>query len=188
MKTTLLTLLVCLVFGNAFAQTSSLNGFDDKGKKHGRWIMYMNYHGGKEKDSTKAVYKRYTTYQHGRDLYPLITLSEIKGRVETTGAKPTPGKPVLLDGEYIGYDKKGRMGIAHTFNKGEYVSNQVYYSSGKMRDQVNFAKPCAGQDNSATVYYFDETGKMIKEDCAKRAVNGRLVMLNKNGVIRFAKS
>ncbi|UPT68313.1 MAG: hypothetical protein M0D57_06665 [Sphingobacteriales bacterium JAD_PAG50586_3] len=96
MKTTLLTLLLVIGFGSAFAQTASLNGFDSANKKHGRWIMYMNYHGGKEKDSTKAVYKRYTTYQHGRDLYPLITLSEIKGRIETTGAKGSPANRLCL--------------------------------------------------------------------------------------------
>jgi hypothetical protein len=179
MKPTIITMLLMLCFGGAFAQTASLNGFDAKGKKDGRWIMYMNYHGGKEKDSTKAVYKRYTTYKHGVDLYPIITLSEIKGRIETTGVKPTPGKPVLLDGEYITYDAKGRLGIAHTFNKGEYVSNQVYYAPGKMRDQVNFAKHCEGQDNSVTVYYFDMAGKLLKEGCVKRAVNGRLIKMNK---------
>lgn len=180
MKTALLSLLFAMVISfAALGQTAASNGYDAKGKKDGKWIMYMNYHGGKEKDSTKAVYKRYTTYQHGRDLYPIITLSEIKGRIETTGAKGEPGKPALLDGEYITYDAKGRLAIGHTFNKGVYVSNQVYYAPGKMRDQVNFAKPCGGQDNSVTIYYFDESGKIIKEGCVKREVNGRLIKIDK---------
>jgi len=44
---------------------------DSNGKKDGKWILYFDAKGDKVKDSTTAVYWRYTYYDHGVHIYPM---------------------------------------------------------------------------------------------------------------------
>jgi hypothetical protein len=95
MKTKLFTLLIAITF-ISFSQTEKLNQLDDKGKKHGKWVVYLGNTWEKVKDSSEAVYFRYNVFDHGASLYPMGPMG--KGwRLETLEGASQKG---LLDGTY----------------------------------------------------------------------------------------
>jgi len=92
LTTFLLTMTIFFV-----GQTSGLNKFDSNGKKDGKWIVYLDRNWKKVDDSTKAIFFRYTYFDHGVNIYPM-------GECGGKGYKLEPGtvsnKAILLDGEY----------------------------------------------------------------------------------------
>jgi hypothetical protein len=173
MKTTLLALLVCIGFGTSFAQTSSLNKFDSANQKDGRWLVYLDANGAKVKDSTTAVYKRYTWFDHGVNTLPMGDFITKGGKIETTGAPAEKGKIVLLSGEYKCYDKDGKLTGIHKFDNGNYISFTEYYPSGTMLSFFDYTKHCDGQEHSWHIATYEETGKLIGDECIKKGADGK---------------
>lgn len=58
--------LICATLSNA-----QLNKFDAKGKKHGKWVRYLDKFWNVLEDSTNAVYYRYTFYDAGVNVHPM---------------------------------------------------------------------------------------------------------------------
>lgn len=173
MKTTLLTLLICIGLGNAFAQTASLNQYDSANKQNGRWLLYLDANGAKVKDSTTAVYKRYTWFDHGVNTQPMGTFINSDGKIETTGAPAEKGKIVLLNGEYKCYSKQGRLFAIHKFDNGNYISYTEYYPSGTIHTFFDYTKHIDGQEHSWYMAVYDDTGKLINEDYTKKGADGK---------------
>jgi len=72
MKTkSILTIIVLTMTSLIFGQTSGLNQMDAKGKKDGKWVVYLDKDWKKVDDSTKALYCRYTYFDHGTNIYPM---------------------------------------------------------------------------------------------------------------------
>lgn len=169
MKTTLFTFILAVFSIQAKAQ---INQTDAEGKRDGLWLVYLDAAGDKTKDSTKAVYKRYTWHDHGTNVYPMGSLIETGGKIETTGATAEKGKIVLLNGEYKCYNKKGVLFAIHKFDSGHYVSYTEYHPSGSIRTFFDYTKHCDGQEHSWHMYIYDATGKLTLEQCTKKDAAG----------------
>ena len=169
MKTTLFTFILAVFSIQAKAQ---INQTDAEGKRDGLWLVYLDAAGDKTKDSTKAVYKRYTWYDHGTNVYPMGSLIETGGKIETTGATAEKGKIVLLNGEYKCYNKKGVLFAIHKFDSGHYVSYTEYHPSGTVKTLFDYTKHCDGQEHSWHMYIYDATGKLTLEQCTKKDAAG----------------
>lgn len=153
----------------SLGQTALLNQYDADGKKHGKWMVYLDAIGStRVKDSTMAVYKRYNWYDHGVNLNGMSTMTEIGGRIETTGAAARAAGSVMLDGEYKCYNKKGNLWCVFVFSKGEYVSYKEYEKDGKLLCTFDYTKHCDGEPHSFYYYTYDENGKVETEDCYKK--------------------
>jgi hypothetical protein len=74
------------------AQTEKLNQLDDRGKKHGKWIVYLDNNWDKVSDSTKAVFYRYNYFDHGVSLYPMGPCGKKGWKLESVIAPGTPPK------------------------------------------------------------------------------------------------
>ncbi|MFI5204436.1 MAG: hypothetical protein ACHQF2_08055 [Flavobacteriales bacterium] len=151
------TLLLFLLSNVSFAQTG-LNQLDSLGKKHGKWVLYLNALGKDLKNSTGAVYCRYTYYDHGKHLQPMGGFIGKKGKLVSTDTSKTNGV-TLLDGEYKCLDKKGRLRFIHVFKNGEYVSYTEYYKSGIVNSYFDYTKKWGGQEHSWYIYENNKKGK-----------------------------
>lgn len=160
MKTQILSLL--LFFGLirvSIGQNDTLNRFDSNGKKHGKWIVYLNYYWTPLKDSSNAVYYRYTIYDHGEDIYPMGAWGRKKWKLEPSPSNSQQHEKMkLLDGEYKWIDKKGRTNSIHYLKKGEYVWVKGFYSSGKLENYSSFTKTWYGHPNTYSIYEYDKKG------------------------------
>lgn len=143
----------------SFSQDEKLNQLDEKGKKHGKWVIYLDKNWFKLKDSAKAVYYRYNYYDHGTSLYPMGPCGKKGWKLETTPAAGTPSK--FLSGEYKWYNKKGGLSSVHVLKDGMYVSCKEYYSTGELNQHFDYTKKCKGEVHGWGVYIYDKTGKLL---------------------------
>ena len=92
-----LLLLVFVLFSISVFSQEQINQLDATGKKHGKWIVWLDKDWKKAKDSTSAVYFRYNYFNHGANIY---AMGPWGGKLE---AKPNSnikrGNAVMLDGE-----------------------------------------------------------------------------------------
>src|SRR3990167_2183285 len=114
MKKFLLISTAVLGLTVAHGQTEPLNQVDSNGKKDGKWILYFDAKGDKVKDSTTAVYWRYTYYDHGVHIYPMGGFIGKNGKIEEPTDSKQTGKIKRLDGEYKCYEN-GKLKFIHTF-------------------------------------------------------------------------
>ncbi len=141
-----------------FSQTLELNQIDSKGKKNGKWTVYLDKDWNKINDSTKAMFCRYTFFDHGTNIYPM-------GPSGGNGYKLEPfseynNKIAILDGEYKWYDAKGKLSSVHVFKNGEYISCKEYFPTGELSQNFDYTKKCEGQQHGWTVYIYDKKGNM----------------------------
>lgn len=143
----------------SISQTEKLNQLDEKGKKHGKWVIYLDNNWDKLKDSTKAVYYRYNYYDHGTSLYPMGPCGKKGWTLKTTSGPPSQNK--MLNGTYTWYDKKGKISSEHILKDGHYVSCKEYYPTGELNQHFDYTKKCKGETHGWGVFIYDKTGKLI---------------------------
>lgn len=155
-------LFFCFITVFCYSQTEKLNQFDAKGKKDGKWIVWLDKYWDKVKDSTKAVYFRYNYFDHGASLYPMGPCGK-KGYTLDVKSTSTvkKGNAMLLDGEYTWKDAKGNLSSVHILKNGEYFSCKEYYPTGELNQHFDYTKKCPGHVHGWGAYIYDKTGKLI---------------------------
>jgi hypothetical protein len=173
MKISVATLL--LLFSTSFfSQNEKLNQYDSLGKKHGKWILYLDELGDKVRDTTKATCFRYTWYDHGVHIYPMGGFIVKSGKlVSPDGKAPVIGQPTMLNGEYKCYDKNGKLKFVHVFENGNYISYTEFYKSGEKLSFFDYAKHCDDQPWSWYMYTCDKKGNVTYQECISKGLNGK---------------
>jgi antitoxin component YwqK of YwqJK toxin-antitoxin module len=154
-QTWLISLLLCNV---SFAQTT-LNQVDSLGKKHGKWIVYLDKTGDELRDSSHAVFSRYTWYDHGKNLQPMGGFIENKGKLIASDSTKHTGIK-MLHGEYLCYNKKGKLRFLHVFQNGEYVLYKCYFGSGQLNEVFDYNNHWKDQPHSWLYVQYDKSGKI----------------------------
>lgn len=158
-----------------YSQQEPLNQLDPSGKKDGKWIVYLDDKWNKT-DSSKAVFYRFTWYDHGVNIHPMGAGGGKNSRMEASGALQQAGNIILLDGEYKWYDSKGRLKYIHVLKNGEYVAYKEFYSSGELQAYFDYTRHCEGQPHSWRMYVYDKQGKVISSSYTCK-VNGKWPVL-----------
>ena len=150
-------------------QTAGLNQFDSNNKKDGKWIVYLDNDWKKVDDSTKALFYRYTYFDHGVNIYPM---GPCGGKGYKLEANPTGNKPILLDGEYKWYDSNDKLSSVHVLKNGEYVSCKEYFATGELSQHFDYTKKCPGQPHGWTVTIYDKKGNVKSSSPTCKDKNG----------------
>jgi antitoxin component YwqK of YwqJK toxin-antitoxin module len=140
-----------------FGQSESINQFNVKGKKDGKWIVYLDKNWKKTADSSKAIFSRFTYFDDGTNIYPMGICG---GKNYTLLPTSSNKKIELLDGEYKWYDGKGRLSSVHLFKNGEYVFCKEHYQSGQLNQHFDYTKKCDGQLHSWIMHIYDKKGSI----------------------------
>lgn len=149
----LITLIIVL---SSNSQTKNYNQLDSAGKKHGKWVVYLNQYWKKVTDSSAASYFRYTYYDHGVNIYPMGPCGKKGYRLESNLKQSNQLN--LLDGEYKWYDSKGRLSSIHVFKNGEYISCKEFYTSGELNQLFDYTKKCENSEHGWQVSVYDKKG------------------------------
>lgn len=150
-----------------------LNKYDDKGKKHGKWIRYLDKYWKVVDDSSKAVFYRYTFYDHGLNVHPMGRGgSEGFKMASTTDTSKQKGIKIL-DGEYHWYDTKGRLIYIHILKNGVYIFYKEYYKTGELQTLFDYTRHAKNQPWSWYTIVFDKTGKVTYEGYTKKGADGK---------------
>lgn len=154
-----LSLTASLSLTVAHGQTEQLNKFDSTGKKVGKWIVYLDGKWKKVKDSTEAIYCRYTWFDHGVDIVQAGFINKHL-KLYPADSNIQKGKPKLLDGEYHWIDKRARPIRILVLKQGEFISIKGFYKSGNLQEFVDFTKKWKGQPHTYRWYLYDKKGKV----------------------------
>ncbi len=153
-----------------FSQTEKLNQLDDKGKKHGKWVIYLDENWDKVKDSTRAIYYRYNYFDHDVSLYPMGPCGKKGWKLESLVAPGTSAK--MLNGTYKWFTKEGKLSSEHVLKNGEYVSCKEYYPTGELNQHFDYTKKCKGETHGWGAFIYDKTGKLLMTSWMCRDENG----------------
>lgn len=147
------------ICGAAFSQTGSWNQYDANGKKHGKWIVWLDKNWHLAKDSANAVYFRYNYFNHGANVY---AMGPWGGRLEArSNSSVKKGNAVILDGEYKWYNSKGQLVCEHVLKEGWYVSFKEYYpSTGKLQTFFDYTEHDKGQQYSYSMSTYNRKGEL----------------------------
>lgn len=165
-------ILTLLIFcGSLVAQ---LNQLDSKGKKHGKHKRYLDRYWKTVEDSSKAVYFRYTYYDHGIDVRPFgqggaNKLWKMRTTVDTASQKGIK----LLSGDYRWHDPKGRLMYWHVLKDGEYVTYKEFYETGELNALYDYTNHLEGQELSFQLTIYDKKGNVTSESYIKKDKNGK---------------
>ena len=170
MKKILLLSLTLFLSLLSISQTEKLNQLDDKGKKHGKWIIYLDKNWNKLKDSSEALYHRYNYYDHGVSLYPMGPCGKKGWKLES---KPVHGSASkFLDGGYKWYDGNGKLFSEHILKNGIYVSCKEYFPTGELYQHFDYTKKCKGDIHGWGAFVYDKNGKLLMTSWMCRDENG----------------
>jgi len=165
MKTKPILLILLLTLTTfIFSQT---NQFDANGKKDGKWTIYLDKDWKSVDDSTKALFCRYTYFDHGTNVYPMGPCGGKNYKLESNS------KNKVLDGEYKWYDTKGKLSSIHIFKNGEYISCKEYFPTGELSQHFDYTKKCEGQPHGWTVFIYDKKGNLTLTSPTCKDKNGK---------------
>jgi hypothetical protein len=150
----ILTLLIGMI---TISNAQDLNKYDEKGKKHGKWKVYLDKYWKVLDDSSKAVYYRYTFYDHGENQHQMGRGDHrMVASIDTSTQKGIK----ILDGEYHWYDSRGNLRYIHILKNGVYMYYKEYYSSGELVKLFDYTRGAKGFPWSWYMMVFDKQGKI----------------------------
>lgn len=158
------TLLLLSLFGiTAIAYCQDINKYDEKGKKHGKWIVYLDKYWKVLSDSNKATYYRYTFYDHGENQHQMGRGdSKMVSSTDTSKQKGIK----ILDGEYYWFDSDNKLRYTHILKNGVYMYYKEYYRSGELSKLFDYTRHAKGYPWSWYMIMFDKQGKVTFEGYA----------------------
>jgi hypothetical protein len=176
MKAILSALFVLFTF-SLFSQ-GSLNQFDNNGKKHGAWVVFLDKNWHLAKDSMSAVYFRYNYFNHGNSCHPMGPGGLNKDKLEIkTSTSVKKGNAVMLDGVYKWYNSKGVLKFEHVLKDGWYVSYKEYYSNGQVESFFDYTQHYTERDktqeHSYSITTYNKKGKQTFNGWASENQGGK---------------
>ena len=169
---TVIAILILCISKMLSAQEEKINQFDSAGKKHGKWKRYLDAYWNVVDDTNKAVFWRYTFFDHGVNVHPMGAGGKKGWTMESDEKNPSPGKIKMLNGVYTWRDKKGRVIYEHVLLDGVYVSYKEFFKSGKLQTHFDYNKHAEGQPLSWYITVYNESNKIVYEGFTKKNEKG----------------
>ena len=159
-----LSLIFLFLFAiTTISHAQDLNKYDEKGKKHGKWKVYLNKYWKVLDDSSKATYYRYTFYDHGENQHQMGRGDfKMVASIDTSKQKGIK----ILDGEYHWYDSKGRLQYIHILKNGVYMYYKEYYNTGELEKLFDYTRHTKGFPYSWYMMLLDKKGTATFEGYA----------------------
>jgi hypothetical protein len=163
--------LVFVLFTLSLFSQETINQFDANGKKHGKWIVWLDKDWHLAKDSMSAVYFRYNYFINGRSMYPMGPMG---GKFEANpNSKVKKGNALLLDGEYKWFYKNGNVRFVNVLKDGWYISYKEYRSDGTLESFFDYTEHDRGQQYSWSMSIYDKKGHLKSKGWAYEEYSGK---------------
>jgi len=139
---------------NFYLKNDTLN-YNEKGKKHGYWLEFLNERLVPTNKKKKATYYGVCYYENGTRIYPNYgSNATIRYRVISNENKESKGHPVMLNGYYYKI-QKGDTIESLLFKDGNIQLIKSYYNNKNMRYYFDYSNKIKGDNLS---HYFIEYG------------------------------
>lgn len=151
-------LIACILLSFSLFSQEQINQRDADGKKHGKWIVWLDKDWKLAKDSMSAVYYRYNYFINGRSMYPM---GPMDGKSEAkSNSNLKKGNALLLDGEYTWFHKNGKARFVNVLKDGWFVSYKEYRSDGTIEKFFDYTDHDQEQKYSWSMYIYNKKGEL----------------------------
>ncbi len=160
-------LLVLMLIQHAFCQSISdmitsdtLNRLNSSGKRIGYWIEYVDER-LKITKKDKAIFIRYVYYENGYRTSSAACIN-FKATLKVDGNQPIKDSVVLMDGIFRIYNRKGKLRVEESYNKGKTKILKSYYPrTGQVVVLIDYTKPYKNQEWSAHIEEYNRDGSLL---------------------------
>lgn len=141
----------------AFGQLESINKFNSSKKKTGYWKVFLDENTNPT-DSSKATFYGYDLYENGKSPSKFKKKGKYLGQGKTTfdGKIGEKGKPELLDGTFLIYNKRGNLIEETKFKDGSYFLIKLYSINLSDSSKNGLAESIYFNTESPGSIYFEE--------------------------------
>lgn len=149
-----------LIGSEFFAQNDTLNKFNNKGKKNGYWIKYLDQNVSPV-DSINSYFYGYELYDNGTSLFVYNKDWWLKqSKLSYNDSLPKKGSPILLNGIFSWYDNKDSLpSIIETYKNGYPISIEAYHKCQyHLRHRSEFVDFTKRYNNEIGTYYVESEG------------------------------
>lgn len=151
--------------------SDTLNRFDDKGKKNGYRIEFLDKNLNSVQDTNKAMFFCHVIYSSGIRNYPPRRKSNCNLQIKNNEAsKSENNKIVVLDGQYTFY-KRNKIYDEYYFKKGMLYWIKTYYRNGEINEFIDYSQFVEGQTNTCRVIVYNKDGTIISDNYFKKEDN-----------------
>ncbi len=142
------------------SQADTINLFDSNHEKVGWWLTYLDKDLAETKDSSNAVYFKYSYFDGKFDYFKTSKLGTNKNPV----IAPTPIKTDLkikpLHGEYKANFKNGKTRFSLTSQNGRLLEYQEYYKNGNLKHVFKYTESCGDTEFHYCIYLYNNDGSL----------------------------
>lgn len=163
--------MLSLFFTSIQAQPELINQLD-KGKKNGKWIVYLSADWKEVKDSTTAAYFKYTVFDHGKNIYPASLRDKAWKLSHIEKNKLMKGNAKLLDGNYTWVDKDNHVRAIDEFKNGDCILYKSFFKAGELNQIFNYTKRWKDEPNTYIVQEFNKQGMVINNYIMRNGPQG----------------
>lgn len=163
MNTKLLSIILFALFSYAVkAQEDTLNRYDANNKRTGWWIVYLDKDLAVTKDTSKALYYRYSYFDGRFDYFNMGPIGSKKNPVIPPEGKSTSGIGPL-DGEYKANYNDGQIRFVLTAKDGKLTEYREYYKNGTLMTRFDYTKSCGDTQFHYCIYQYHKDGSLKYE-------------------------
>src|SRR5688572_12052825 len=117
LRSLVLFFIILLLPGRA--QTDTINQYNTRGNKHGYWKVYFDRNLASMKDRTNAMYYGIDYYHEGRNVTKIFHYRKKDTlQIHRPVLMKEVAFPVVLDGEYVYYDRKHTVKFVEVYKNG----------------------------------------------------------------------
>lgn len=155
-------LLTFILFSFSLFSQEGINQLDANGKKHGKWIVWLDTDWKLAKDSMSAAYYRYNYFNHGANIYAMGPWGGKNTKLEgVPNSVVKKGNAKQLDGTYKWFNSKGQLVSEHILKDGWYVSFKEYFpASGQLQTFFDYTQHDAGDQYSYLMTMYNSKGEL----------------------------
>jgi len=160
MNVRILLIFTLLISQSSFSQTDTLNRFDGNNKKTGWWVVYLDKDLAITKDTSKAVFFKYSFFQGKFDYFNMGKIGTKKNPVIQPASNLTGKKIQALDGEYrLNYNDLQPRFILKA-QKGKLTEYKEFYEDGTLKTRFDYTESCGDTPMHYCIYLYNKDGSL----------------------------
>jgi hypothetical protein len=178
----LIKLLIVLVITvtNSRAQNDTLNKYNNRGKKQGYWITYLDTALNTTEKKDNAILYGYTYYDNGKKVNPLQNLLRKAKTSVGDDLKKNRGNPVLINGTFLIYNKENKVEYEEVYENGKPRLKTAYSwdkNGNRSKETLDYQNKYMGQEGSFYFQQYNSSGELVDKFWYGRNEKGKWVYI-----------
>lgn len=157
---TLILLITILISQFSRSQSDTLNQTDSNFQRKGWWIVYLDKDLALTKDTTEAVYYKFSYFDGKFDYFNMGRIGTRKNPVIAPSTLISKSEIEPLDGEYKANYTNGQARFVLIAKNGKLIEYKEYYKDGTLKTRFDYSESCGDTPFHYCIYQFTKNGEL----------------------------